>query len=146
MRTERQAVRALPPELLDAGPLLCDQPQPLEQPGARVWVASTSQGPRCTALTDDGRLVRGYRVPEGWTRRDDLTLVVEGRCVAAVWVDAAGRWVTDEDGRSVMAPAVGGGVTLHREAQRDDQLVVVDAVPPRLAEVRVEQQTGRETR
>lgn len=132
-RVAAPAVSALPePELGDDERPLYDQPQPTEPAGTRCWVSTTPAGPECTVQTTDGQLRRGYRVPEGWRRGDDLSLVSVGRCVSAVWVDAMGRWVSDGLGRPFITPAPGGGTTIHREPQADDRLVVVDAVPPPL--------------
>lgn len=119
------AVPALPPDPPPA-PTATTEPA-----GARVAVVHAPIGPRCTVATDDGRLIRGHRVPLDY-RGSDLEVVSIGRCVTAWTTDSAGRIVVDEHGRTQLTPDAGGGVTMHRIGDATDVDHVVDAVPPPL--------------
>lgn len=134
-RGERRPARE-PARRVAAVPALPAEPPPApatstEPAGARVAVVHAPIGPRCTIQTDEGLIVHGHRVPDGY-RGSDLEVVSVGRCVRAWSTDKAGQVIVDEHGRTCLRGAEGGGVTLHRGLDASDTDHVVDAVPPPL--------------
>lgn len=80
-----------------------------------VAIVSSPVGEPCTVRDPSGRIIRGYRPPEGYQLSENEVLF-RGQPVRARWVDARSGEPTEDEvtGRQLLGPKPGGGVELVR--------------------------------